>query len=93
MLFLFFYYFPKAQITEERGIKLFMAELSQWYSTFFNILMKQFVSAKWLRVYETRLFSTLSLELTCIVSKQQSDSIKNTLYFPVPMCTDCKNEK
>jgi len=47
-----------------------MAELSQWYNTFFSILMQQFVWTKYLCVYETKLFSTLSLELTCIVPKQ-----------------------
>lgn len=44
MIILFF--FPKAQIKEERGVKLTVAELSQWHNEFFNILMKEFVWTK-----------------------------------------------
>lgn len=47
-----------------------MAKLSQFYSTLFNILMKHSVGTKLLCVYETKLFSTLSLELTCIAPEQ-----------------------
>lgn len=39
MIILFF--FPKAQMKEERRVELTTAELSQWYNKFFNILMKE----------------------------------------------------